>query len=611
MTSLHRSWVSPHVAMPAATLLVLTIGLALKAGPFAHAGDVVLMAGLVVLGSPVVWRTIRGAFAGQFAADLVASLAIFGAVILSQPIPGLVVVLMQTGGESLERFAAGRASRAVEELEARAPRRANRKRGTTIEEIPADEVEPQDLLLIRPGDMVPCDGTVVAGRSHIDASGLTGEPMPKLAEPGVHLLSGSLNLEGPLTLEATARAGESQYARIVQLVRGAQASKSPLQRMADRYAIWFTPFTLLVCLIAWLATHEGQRVLAILVIATPCPLILATPVAMIGGISRAARRSVIIRHGEALERLGRVTSALLDKTGTLTIGRPAVTRVIPAPPLEEDELLRLAAAADHGSGHLLARSVVAAAEARGITIPPATSVVEHPGSGVVAEIEGQRVAIGSRAFVERESPSGGGWPAGEEAGLRAWITVDGRPAGIIEFADQIRADAAQMILGLRALGLRHIGLVTGDHAGHAEAVAREIGVTEVRANLLPEDKVRAVEELEARGERVLMVGDGTNDAPALSRASVGVALAAHGGGITAEAADVVVLTDDATQVAEVVLISRTTVRIALQSIWVGLALSATGMAFAALGYIPPTIGAALQEVIDLAAILNALRASRS
>ena len=596
--------------MPVATLLVLTIGLALKVGPFAHAGDVVLLVGLVVLGLPVVWRTVRGAFAGQFASDLVASLAILGAVVLGQPIPGLVVVLMQTGGESLERFAAGRASRAVEELEARAPRRANRKRGTTIEEIPADEVAPQDLLLIRPGDMVPCDGTVVAGRSHIDASGLTGEPMPKLAEPGVHLLSGSLNLEGPLTLEATARAGESQYARIVQLVRGAQASKSPLQRMADRYAIWFTPLTLLVCLVTWLATHEGQRVLAILVIATPCPLILATPVAMIGGISRAARRNVIIRHGEALERLGRVTSALLDKTGTLTIGRPSVTRVIPVAPLREDELLQLAAAADHGSGHLLARSVVAAAETRGITIPPAVSVVEHPGSGVLADVEGRRVAIGSRAFVERLSPGGQGWPAGEEAGLRAWVVVDGRPAGIIEFADRIRPDAAEMIAGLRALGLRHIGLVTGDHAGHAEAVAREIGVTEVQANLLPEDKVRAVEELEARGERVLMVGDGTNDAPALSRASVGVALAAHGGGITAEAADVVVLTDDATRVAEVVIISRRTVRIALQSIWVGLGLSAAGMTFAALGYIPPTLGAALQEVIDLAAILNALRASR-
>jgi heavy metal translocating P-type ATPase len=451
---------------------------------------------------------------------------------------------------------------------------------------------------------------VVEGRSHIDASGLTGEPMPKLAEPGVQLLSGSLNLEGPLTLEATARAGESQYARIVQLVRSAQASKSPLQRMADRYAVWFTPFTLLVCVVTWLVAHEGQRVLAILVIATTCPLILATPVAMIGGISRAARRNVIIRHGEALERLGRVTSALLDKTGTLTIGRPSVTRVIPVAPLREDELLLLAAAADHGSGHLLARSVVAAAEARGITIPPAVSVVEHPGSGVQADVEGRQVAIGSRAFAERLSPGGRGWPAGEEAGLRAWVLVDGRPAGIIEFADQIRPDAAEMILGLRALGLRHIGLVTGDHAGHAEAVAREIGVTEVRANLLPEDKVRAVEELEATGERVLMVGDGTNDAPALSRASVGVALAAHGGGITAEAADVVVLTDDATRVAEVVLISRATVRIALQSIWVGLGLSATGMAFAALGYIPPTLGAALQEVIDLAAILNALRASR-
>ncbi|MDH4348660.1 MAG: heavy metal translocating P-type ATPase [Gemmatimonadota bacterium] len=597
--------------MPLATLLVLVIGLALRVGPMAHLSHPVLMAGLVLLGLPVVWQTVRGAIAGRFASDLVATLAITGAAILEQPLPGLVVVLMQTGGESLEHFAAGRASRAVEELEARAPRRANRKRGAVVEEIPAEDVEPGDLLLIRPGDMVPCDGKVVEGRSHIDASGLTGEPMPKLAEPGVTLLSGSLNLEGPLVLEATARSGESQYARIVQLVRGAQASKSPLQRMADRYAIWFTPLTLLVCLAAWLATHDGERVLAVLVVATPCPLILATPVAMIGGISRAASRSVIIRNGQALERLGRVTVALLDKTGTLTIGRPGVIRVIPAPPFGENELLRLAAAADQGSGHLLARSVVATAEERGLVIPAASNVVEHAGSGVVADIEGRRTTIGSRAFADRVAPGATDWPIGDEAGLCAWVTVDGRAGGIIEFADRIRPEAAEMISLLRALGLRHIALVTGDHAAHAEAVARAIGVTETRANLLPEDKVRAVEELERKGERVLMVGDGTNDAPALSRASVGVALAAHGGGITAEAADVVVLTEDARRVAEAVTISRATMRIALQSIWAGLGLSVAAMAFAALGHIPPTAGALLQEVIDLAVILNALRASRA
>jgi P-type E1-E2 ATPase len=288
-----------------------------------------------------------------------------------------------------------------------------------------------------------------------------------------------------------------------------------------------------------------------------------------------------------------------------------VTRVIPTAPLGEDELLRLAAAADQGSGHLLARSVVAAAEERGLVVPAASTVVEHAGSGVVAEIEGHQVTIGSRVFAGRVAPGATDWPLGDAAGLCAWVTVDGKAGGIIEFADRIRPEAAEMITQLRALGLRHIALVTGDHAAHAEAVARAIGVTETRANLLPEDKVRAVEELERQGERVLMVGDGTNDAPALSRASVGVALAAHGGGITAEAADVVVLTEDARRVPEAITISRATMRIALQSIWAGLGLSATAMVFAALGYIAPTAGAVLQEVIDVAVILNALRASRS
>ena len=609
MSSSRSQW-ARAAAAPLATLLVFLVGLALWAGPNRVWGDRVWTAGLIVLGLPVAWRTVRGALRGQFAADLVASLAIVTAILLEHPIPGLVVVLMQTGGEALERYAAGRASRAVAELEAAAPRRANRLRGREVEEIASDQVVVGDRLLVRPGEMVPCDGVVREGYSHIDASRLTGEPIPVTAEPGTRLMSGSLNVEGPLTIEATALAGESQYAKIVQLVRGAQLSKSPLQRMADRYAVAFTPLTLAVCLAAYLASGDALRVLAVLVVATPCPLILAAPVAMIGGINRAARRSVIIRHGEALERLGQVTSALLDKTGTLTIGRPTVSAVLPSPSLTVEEVLGYAAAVDAGSGHMLARSIVQAAADHGVVIPHATGVTESPGQGVIGRVTSHEIALGARSFVTGRHPGlVTRWGDADATGLRAWLTVDGEPGGIIEFADQLRPEAHRLIAGLKGLGLRRIVLVTGDDPGHARSIAEAAGIAEVRAGLLPADKVSVVEELEKSGEKVMMLGDGTNDAPALTRASVGVALAASGGGITAEAADVVILADDASLVIEAVTISRRTIRIAKQSVWAGLGLSGIAMIVAAFGYVPPTIGALLQEVIDIAVILNALRAS--
>lgn len=593
---------------PAAALLIILVGLALTAGPYAVWAHRVWLAGLVVAGGPVVFQTARGVLASRFAADLVATLAIITAVLLEQPLPGLVVVLMQTGGEALELYAAGRASRAVAALEAAAPHVAHRLRDGGTEEITAEQVRPGDLLLIRPGEMFPSDGVVREGRSLVDQSRLTGEPLPLTAQPGVRVMSGSLNLDGPLTLEATALAAESQYARIVQLVRSAEGSKSPLQRLADRYAVVFTPVTLLVCAVTWLLAHDPLRVLAVLVIATPCPLILAAPVAMIGGINRAARRRVIIRHGEALERLGGSTVALLDKTGTLTIGHPAVTAVVPLSPFKESELLALAAAVERGSGYLLARSIVMAAELRGLPIPQAEEVTETPGQGVRGRVGGRDILIGSQGFVRRGHP-GIELVDGSGEGLRAWVAIDGRAAGQIEFGDRLRPEAPELVRALRRLGLHRVLLVTGDHAGHAHAMARAAGITEVEADLLPADKLRIVERLEEAGERVLMVGDGTNDAPALSRASVGVALAAHGGGITAEAADVVVLADDPSLVAEAVAISRRTVRIAKQSVWAGLGLSGLGMIAAAFGYIPPTLGAVLQEVIDVAVILNALRAS--
>lgn len=602
-------WVRTTAA-PLVTLLVLLIGLAFWAGPFRVWADRLWLGGLILLGLPLVWRALRGALRGRFAADLVASLAIVTAVLLEHPIPGLVVVLMQTGGEALERYAAGRASRAVEELEAAAPRRANRLRGREIEEIASDRVVVGDRVLVRPGEMVPCDGVVTDGYSHVDASRLTGEPMPVTAEPGIRLMSGSLNVEGPLTVEVTARAGESQYAKIVQLVRSAQLSKSPLQRMADRYAVAFTPLTLVVCLIAYLGSGDPLRILAVLVVATPCPLILAAPVAMIGGINRAARRSVIIRHGDALERLGQVTAALLDKTGTLTIGRPTVSAILPRAPFTAEDVLGYAAAVEAGSGHMLARSIVAAAADHPVTIPRATGVTESPGQGVTGRVNGHDIALGARAFVARRHPGlAADWTESESGGLRAWLTVDGEAGGIIEFADRLRPEARRLVAGLRDLGLRRIVLVTGDDAAHARSIAEAAGLTEVRADLLPADKVTVVEELEKSGEKVLMLGDGTNDAPALTRASVGVALAAHGGGITAEAADVVILADDPGRATEAIAISRRTLRIAKQSVWAGLGFSGVAMIVAAFGYIPPTGGALLQELIDVAVILNALRAS--
>jgi heavy metal translocating P-type ATPase len=597
-------------AIPLATILVILIGLALQAGPSAAWGLRIWQIGLIALGLPVVWSTVVGAFQGRLAADLVASLAVMTAVILRQPLAGLVVVLMQTGGEALERYAAGRASRAVEELEAAAPRRANRLRDGGVEELPAERVQLHDRLLVRAGEMVPCDGVVLEGYSHIDESRLTGEPIPISAEPGTNLMSGSLNLEGPLTIEALALASESQYAKIVQLVRSAQSSKSPLQRMADRYAIAFTPITLAVCLLTWLVSASPIRVLAVLVVATPCPLILAVPVAMIGGINRAARRSIIIRHGEALERLGQATAVLLDKTGTLTVGRPAVTTVLPVNPYTADQILGYAAAVDAGAGHMLARSIVDAGAERGIPIPSAHRVQEFPGQGVIGVVDGHRIVLGSRSFIAaRHSDLPHGWPESGPPRLRAWLAVDERPGGIIEFADRLRPEAHDLVKRLRKLGIRHIVLVTGDHEDFARTIAQALDVPEVRANLLPADKVHVVEEFEMAGERVLMVGDGTNDAPALTRASVGVALAAHGGGITAEAADAVVLADDASRVAEAITISRRTMGIARQSVWTGLGLSGLAMVFAAFGHIPPTLGAILQEVIDVAVILNALRAS--
>lgn len=590
-------------------------------GVVAVAGDgstarVVWTLGLVTGGLPLLWRTARAALAGEFATDVVASLAVATALVERQPLAGLVVVLMQTSGEALERFAEGRASDAVRALEDQAPRQSHIVRGGAqgaTEDIAVNDIHVGDLLLVRPGEMLPCDATVVEGTSSVDTSRLTGEPMPLNAGPGSVLLSGSVNIDGPLTIRATALAQESQYARIVEMVRSAQAIKAPLQRLADRYAVWFTPVTLLVCTIAWLASGEVSRVLAVLVVATPCPLILASPVAIIGGINRAARRLVVVRNGGALEQLSSIDTVVFDKTGTVTIGRPLVSRVLAYAPFSEDAVLRLSAAVEERAGHLLARSVVLAATEKGIPIALATEVVESPGHGVRGIVDGHTVLVGARSFL---SAAGIGAPAKQRegdgvAGLRAHVAIDGALAGVIVFADRPRPGLAAVFAALREQGVRRLILLSGDSAAHTASVASQLGITDARGDLLPGDKVAVIQALVRDGARVLMVGDGTNDAPALSAATVGMALAGHGGGITAEAADVVLLADDLARVPEAIAISRRTLHIARQSIWIGLVMSGAAMVVAAAGFIPPVIGALLQEVLDVAVILNALRSSRS
>jgi heavy metal translocating P-type ATPase len=605
----------PLLLIPVAVGAFLVVGALMRLFGHASAAVVIWTVGLVVTGSPLVWRTLRHLLRGHFATDVVAMLAILVAVLVDQHVAGLVIVLMQSGGEALERYAEGRASAAVRALEQDAPRIAHRALGgdTLTEDVDVEKIAVGDLLLVRPGEMVPCDGLVEHGSSHVDTARITGEPLPIRATVGTGLSSGSINVDGPLTLRASATAGESQYARIVELVRSAQGSKAPIQRLADRYAVWFTPITIVVCVIAYVVSGDWERVLAVLVVATPCPLILATPVAIIGGVNKAARAHVIVRNGGALEQLAEVTTAVFDKTGTLTVGAPEVSRVIATNGIPEGELLRLVAALEHRSGHLLARSIVRAATAAGVAVADAGDVSEDPGRGVKGTVEGRLVCIGARGYADEcvvgadsQVPS----PGDAALGLRAHIVVDGMRRGMIEFADQVRPGLPAFFADLERLGIRRTLLLSGDSVAHTMAVAQAVGIQDARGDLMPDDKVTVINNLVGEGERVLMVGDGTNDAPALSAAHVGIALAGHGGGITAEAADVVILSDELRRVADVIRISQRTLRIARQSIRIGLGLSAAAMLVAAAGHIVPIVGAVMQEAIDVAVILNALRTSR-
>lgn len=544
---------------------------------------------------------------GTFGVDLLAIMAILATVAVNEYVATLIIVLMLSGGAALEDYAAGRATRELNALLQRAPQIAHRFNDTEtdVADVPAHDVALNDLLLVRPAEIVPVDGELRSAEASFDESSLTGESLPVERHAGDTVLSGSLNGQTAVTIRATASAADSQYQRIIALVEEAANSKAPVVRLADRYAVPFTVFSLGLAGLAWLLSGDPVRFAEVLVVATPCPLLLAAPVAFMGGMSRAARNGIIVKGAGVLETLSRARTVVFDKTGTLTQGTPVIAEVRPERGFGADEMLALAASAEQYSSHVLAASVIAEAHGRTLALTPADSASEVATHGVLAVFDGVEVIVGKLAFVRDHAPDA------RSASLRGgelamYVAIGGRYAGCLVARDQVRENARQTVAKLHRLGVGEAVMLTGDARTTAEHIAAQVGITRVQADCLPSDKVEAVRALTDRP--VIMVGDGVNDAPVLAAADVGIAMGARGSTAASESADVVIMLDDVSRTARAVVIGQDTVRVALQSIWLGIALSVVLMGVAAFGLIPATIGALSQEVVDLVTILNALRA---
>ena len=594
----------------AAELAAIGLGVALLLTGRTAAADLVLA--VAVLGAlvPLTWGVARTLIGGHAGVDTIALIAMAGALALGEYLAGAVIALMLSGGNALERLAEGRARRELSALLDRAPRIARKRAGTELVEVGVDAVEPGDVLVVRPGEVVPVDGIVLSDEAVLDESSLTGEPLPVDHAATAAILSGTTNAGPPFEMRASRRAADSAYAAIVRIVEQASVQRAPFVRMADRYAAVFLPVTLAVSAGAWMVSGSATRALAVLVVATPCPLILAAPIAFVAGMSRAAGEGVIVKGGAPLEALATARTAVLDKTGTLTIGHPAVVAVEPAGPTSAEEVLRLAASVDQFSVHPLAEAIVAEARRRGIALETASAVHETSGSGVTAVVGGVDVAVGRERWVrEHIGLPEGADPARADATVVA-VSADGVLGGHILLADPLRAEAGESVAALRRDGIDRVVLATGDGAAVAQAVGRAVGVDEVHAGQSPQDKAELVRQLTRQPARrpVVMVGDGVNDAPALALADVGVAVAGERSTVSSETADIVIVQPRIERIVLARRIARRSRSIARQSVLAGMGLSIAAMGAAAAGLIAPLGGAILQEVIDVAVILNALRA---
>ncbi|MGW4330019.1 heavy metal translocating P-type ATPase [Nocardia sp. NPDC004573] len=601
--------------MVAALALVCVIAVLVTAGFAIHlvsaqAADLVWLAATVAALVPATAWVLSDLLKRRYGADLLALVALVGAVVVGEYFAGALIALMVATGRVLEAYAGRRAGRDLSALLRRAPAQAHRRRHDGIETVAATAISPGDLVVVLPGETVPVDG-VLTTAGVFDESALTGESVPVVRRADIEVRSGVVNAGTAVDIRAAATVEASTYAGIVTLARQAAAAAAPTVRLADRVAVWFLPLALAVAGGAWLFTGDPVRAVAVVVTATPCPLLLAVPVAITAGMSRTARAGVVVKDGAALEALGRARCLAMDKTGTVTVGRPEVLDIVTAPGVRAEQVLRQAAAVEEFSPHVLARAVVAAAAARGIERAVAQAVSEEPGQGATGTVEGRVVRVGRLPAQAQRAPWARAAMRRARLDLAAvvWVCVDQQPMAALLVRDRIRVDAGRTMRRLRSAGLRRLLMLTGDRVDNAAEVAHLLGLTEVVADADPADKIAAIRAERHNGVTV-MVGDGVNDAPALAAADVGVALGSRGSTAAVQAADAVIVDDRIDRLADAVEIAQRSHRLAVQSATAGMAMSLAAMIAAAFGLLMPAAGALLQEGIDVAVILNALRAVR-
>jgi heavy metal translocating P-type ATPase len=556
---------------------------------------------------PLAWDMIQDVRTGSYGIDVLAATAIVASVLLHQYWAAIVVVIMLTGGESLENYAEHRARSELDSLLKHAPQKAHVVHKGKITDVLVSQLHVGDRILIKPGEVVPVDAVILEGIASFDEASLTGESLPQSKQVADQLLSGSFNLDGSVTAKATATAEDSQYQQIIKLVRGAASSQAPFVRLADRYSLPFTITAYAIGAAVWTFSGHAVRFLEVIIVATPCPLLLAAPIALISGMARASRFGIIVKNGSALEKLAEAQSMAFDKTGTLTRGELVVDDVITYGDYSRKDILSLAASLEQNSNHVLAQAMVRGAQAEGIKFARSNHVKEIAGRGVVATVKGQQVIVGRLSLLEEQHVSlPPKFKATDINQTAAYVAIDTSLAGIITLRDEVREESSYTLERLRGLGIKNILMITGDNKIAAQAVAKQLAITHVHAEMLPAEKLYALEEVTKRP--LVFVGDGVNDAPALTASDVGIALGARGSTAASESADIVIMTDDIGRVAVALSIAKRTFAIARQSILVGMGLSVILMLLFATGKFSPLLGAVVQEFVDVIVILNALRA---
>lgn len=585
------------------TIIIAGIALILQYG-FHYpllAQIIVTIAGAIVALTMLVGmvKTLRS---GKYWVDLLAILAVVATLAVGEYWAAMVILVMLTGGDALEDYAAKKANTELKALLDNSPRFAHVVTPDGSKDVPVNDVPVGAKIIVKPGELVPIDGLIIKGTGEFDESSLTGEARPVAKTVGDTVMSGSINGDEAITLTVTKLAKDSQYQQLVKLVQEAEQTPAHFVRLADRYAVPFTVAAILVSLLAWWLSKDPRRFAEVLVVASPCPLILAAPVAMVSGMSRASRNGIVVKTGSVLEKLAGARTGAFDKTGTITNGHLTVAQILPAGTITKERLLHLAASAEQDSSHILARSLLAYASQHNISLAAVSGLTEETGKGITAMIEDHQVKVGKRQFVA---------PQNQQAALDTtaiYVSVDGTYYGAIAFTDHVRPEAAQTMTKLKAAGVTNLIMLTGDQRAIAQQVAKAVGISTVKADLLPQDKIAALQSIPQSEHPVFMVGDGVNDAPSLATADVGIAMGAHGSTAASETADVVILKDDLAKVAKAVTISQDTLRIAKQAVLIGIAICTVLMLIASTGVIPAFVGAMLQEVIDTVSILWALKA---